>query len=62
MKLIMQSSPAPCHYLPLRSKYSPQHHVLKHPQSGERPTFTPTQKKKNQVKLWKFLEREHEDK
>jgi hypothetical protein len=30
--LIMQSSPASCHFLPLRSKYS-QHPVLTHPQS-----------------------------
>jgi hypothetical protein len=29
----MQSSAASCHFLPLRSKYSPQHPVLKHPQS-----------------------------
>jgi hypothetical protein len=28
--LIMQSSPASRHFLPLRSKYSPQHPVLKH--------------------------------
>jgi hypothetical protein len=26
----MQSSPASQHFLPLRSKYSPQHPVLKH--------------------------------
>jgi hypothetical protein len=31
--LIMQSSPASCHFLSLKSKYSPQHPVLKHPQS-----------------------------
>jgi len=31
--LIMQSSPASYHFLPLRSKYSPQHPVLKHSQS-----------------------------
>jgi hypothetical protein len=29
----MQSSPAPQHFLPPRSKYSPQHPVLKHPRS-----------------------------
>jgi hypothetical protein len=28
--LIMQSSPASCHFLPLRTKYSPQCPVLKH--------------------------------
>jgi hypothetical protein len=31
--LIMQSSLASCHFLPLRYKYSPQPPVLKHPQS-----------------------------
>jgi len=30
--LIMQSSSTPHHFLPQRSKYSPQHPVLKHPQ------------------------------
>jgi hypothetical protein len=29
----MRSSPASHHLLPPRSKYSPQHPVLKHPQS-----------------------------
>jgi hypothetical protein len=29
----MQFSPTPCHFISLRSKYSPQHPVLKHPQS-----------------------------
>jgi hypothetical protein len=31
--LIMQSSPASHHFFPLRSRYSPQHPILKHPQS-----------------------------
>jgi hypothetical protein len=46
----MQSSPASHHFLPLRSKYSPQHPVLKYPQSiyiffplCDRPSSTPTQ-------------------
>jgi hypothetical protein len=29
----MQYPPASCHFLHLRSKYSPQHPVLNHPQS-----------------------------
>jgi hypothetical protein len=29
----MQSSPFSCHFLPLTSKYSPRHPVLRHPQS-----------------------------
>jgi hypothetical protein len=29
----MQSSPASCHFLRVRSKYSRQHPVLKNPQS-----------------------------
>jgi hypothetical protein len=45
---LMQFSPASCHFIPLWSKYSPQHHVLKHPQSmflpsSHRPSFTSTQ-------------------
>jgi hypothetical protein len=32
--LIMQFSPISSHFIPLRSKYSPQHSVLKHPQSS----------------------------
>jgi len=44
--LTMQSSPSSRHFLPLRSKYSPQNPVLKHPESVcfsvyERPIFTP---------------------
>jgi len=31
--LVVKSSPASCHFLPLSSKYSPQHPVLRHPQS-----------------------------
>jgi hypothetical protein len=31
----MYFSPLPCHLVPLRPKYSPQHPTLKHPQ----PTF-----------------------
>jgi hypothetical protein len=45
----MQSSPASRHFLPLRSKYSPQHPVLKNPQSMrfpqcERSSFKPVQR------------------
>jgi hypothetical protein len=29
--LIIQSSPASCNFVPLKSKYSPQRPVLKHP-------------------------------
>jgi hypothetical protein len=35
--LIMQFSPTSCHFISLLSKYSPQHPVLKHPQSLFRP-------------------------
>jgi len=31
--LIMRSSPASRHFLPHRSKYSPQHPVFRHPQT-----------------------------
>ena len=44
----MQSPPFPRYLVPSRSKYSPQHHVLKHPQlpflpQCQRPSFTPIQ-------------------
>ena len=44
----MQSPPVPRYLVTPRSKYSPQHHVLKHPQPPflpqcQRPSFTPTQ-------------------
>jgi hypothetical protein len=35
----VQLSPFSCHFIPLGSKYSPQHPVLKHPQSMR--SFTP---------------------
>jgi len=40
--------PLPCHLVPLKPKYSPQHRVLKHPQPTflpecDRPSFTPIQ-------------------
>ena len=46
--LVMQLSPFPCHLVPLRSKYSPQHPILKHPQPAflpqcQRPGFIPIQ-------------------
>jgi hypothetical protein len=46
--LIIQLPPISRHYISLRSKYSPQHPVLKHPQSlflpyCQRPSFTPIQ-------------------
>ena len=44
----MQSPPFPRYLVPHRSKYSTQHHVLKHPQlpflrQCQRPSFTPIQ-------------------
>ena len=44
----MQSPPFPRYLVPPRSKYSPQHHFLKHPQllflpQCQRPSFTPIQ-------------------
>ena len=46
--LVMQSPPFPRYLVPPRSKCSPQHHVLKHPQlpflpQYQRPSFTPIQ-------------------
>jgi hypothetical protein len=49
--LVMQLSPPSRHSIPLRSKYSPQHPVLKHPQSlylpkWQRPSLKPTRNKR----------------
>jgi len=46
--LIMYFSLLPCHLVPRRPEYSPQHPILKHPQPTffpqcERPSFTPIQ-------------------
>ena len=46
--LVMQSPPFPRYFVPPSSKYSPQHHFLKHPQlpflpQCQRPSFTPIQ-------------------
>jgi hypothetical protein len=48
--LIMRFSPLP-YLVSLRAKYSPQHPILKHPQSTffpqcQRPSFTPIQNKR----------------
>ena len=48
LALVMQSPPFPRYLIPPRSKYSPQHHVLKHQQLSflpqcQRPSFTPIQ-------------------
>jgi hypothetical protein len=47
----MQFSPTACHFIFLRSEYSPQHPVLEHPQSVflpkcYRPSFTPLQNRR----------------
>jgi len=44
--LVMQSPPFPRYLFAPRSKYSPQHHIIKHPQlpflpQCQRPSFTP---------------------
>ena len=44
-------SPLPCHLVPSRPKYSPQHPILRHTQPTflphcERPSFTPIQNKR----------------
>jgi hypothetical protein len=52
----MHSSPVSRHFLPLRSKYYPQHPALKHPQCVLplvwRTFHTHT---KQQVKLWFYI-------
>ena len=52
----MQSPPFPRCLVPPRSKYSPQHHVLKHPQlpflpQCQRPSFTPIQNNRQNYSL-----------
>jgi hypothetical protein len=52
--LIMKFCSLSCYLVPLRPKYSPQHPILKQPQSTfrpqcQRPSFTPIKK---QAKLW----------
>ena len=57
----MQSPPFPRYLFPPRSKYSPQHHVLKHPQLPflppcQRPSFTPIQNNRQIYNLLLLLE------
>ena len=57
--LVIQSPPVPRYLIPPRSKYSPQHHVLKHPQlpflpQCQGPSFTPIQNnRQNYSSIWK---------
>jgi hypothetical protein len=49
--IITQFSPLPCHPVPLRPKYSPEHTFLKRPQTTfltqcDRPSFTLIQNKR----------------
>jgi hypothetical protein len=58
--LIMMFSAFPCHLIPLRPKYSPQHPILKHPQPTffpqcQRPSFTPI-RNKIQILLYKYMQ------
>jgi hypothetical protein len=51
---MMQFSPASCHFIPLRPKYSPQHHFLNILSvcvlpKCERPHFTHTQKNTGKI-------------
>ena len=68
----MQSPPFPRYLVPPRSKYSPQHHVLKHPKlpflpQCERPSFTPIHNNRQNynsiyILIFKFLYSNLEDK
>ena len=53
----MQSSPLPCHLVPLRSKHPPQHPILENPQPTFRPhsqppIFTTIQNRQNYIVLF----------
>ena len=53
---VMQPPPFPRYLVPPRSKYSPQYHVLKHPQLSflpqcQRPSFTPIQNNRQNLLL-----------
>ena len=53
----MQFPPFPRYLVPPRSKYSPQHHVLKHPQlpflpQCQRPSFTPIQNNRPKLEFY----------
>ena len=60
----MQSPPLPRNLVPPRSKYSPQHHILKHPQlpflpQCQRPGFTPIQNnRQNYSSIYPKLEKQ----
>jgi hypothetical protein len=60
----MQISQTTCHIISLRSKYSPQHPVLKHPHLCSslkvRPSFSPI--RKNYFLIFTFLDSKWEDK
>ena len=64
----MQSPPFPRYLVPPRSKYSPQHHVLKHPQLSflpqcQWPSFTHIQNnRQNYTSIYQFLDSNLEDK
>ena len=58
----MQSPPFPRYLVPPRSKYSPQHHILKHAQlpslsQCQRPGFTPILAYKNLHSCTEFRRR-----
>ena len=60
----MQSPPFPRYLVPPRSKYSPQHHVLKHTQlpslpQCQRPSFTPIQNRQNYSwDIWHYISKD----
>ena len=55
----MQSPPFPRYLVIPKSKYSPQHHILKHPQlpflpQCQRPSFTPVQRTHTHTEIKQF--------
>ena len=63
--LVTQSSPFPCHLVPLKPNYPPQHPQPTFLTQRERPSFTPIQKNRQTIVLYilifEFLDSKLED-
>jgi hypothetical protein len=60
--LIMQSSPASCHFLPIMSKYSPHHPILSLNLLSSLSVRDQVSHPYKRAVIFKFLDRRREDK